>query len=200
MIYHYKIIFLLIITLFIPGKPVQSEGLSLKDNIYNPGILKPVDSQPTLKTGDLAPLFSLPAISGKTISLDQYRGIKNVLLTFVPAAWTPVCSDQWPGYNIAKSLFDKHDTTLIGISTDNIPTLFAWTKQMGVLWFDVVSDFWPHGAVSDSYGILRSDGTAERALVLINKQGRIAFFHVSDINVRPDLKLIIDQLKAFPDN
>ena len=119
------------------------------------------------------------------------------MLTFIPAAWTPVCSDQWPGYNIARPLFEKYDTIVIGISTDNIPTLYAWTKQMGQLWFDVASDFWPHGTVSSLYGVLRSDGVAERALVLIDKNGVIQFVHVEDINVRPDLKLIVDAMETL---
>ncbi len=65
------------------------------------------------------------------------------MLTFIPAAWTPVCSDQWPGYNLARPLFERYDTAIIGISVDNIPTLYTWTRQMGDLWFEVVSDFWP---------------------------------------------------------
>lgn len=83
-------------------------GLSdaFKNNIYNPGILKPTDSVLKVKVGDRAPDFSLPAVPGGRISLGQYRGKKNVVLSFVPAAWTPVCSDQWPGYNIVKDIFD----------------------------------------------------------------------------------------------
>ena len=92
-----------------------------------------------------------------------------MVISFVPAAWTPVCSDQWPGYNIAKDVFDSHDAVLLGITVDNIPTLFAWTRQMGDLWFPVLSDFWPHGRVADSYGVLRGDGVSERALFVIDK-------------------------------
>jgi peroxiredoxin (alkyl hydroperoxide reductase subunit C) len=44
---------------------------------------------------------------------------------------------------------------------------------MGELWFPVLSDFWPHGAVADQYGVLRSDGVAERALIFIDKKGII---------------------------
>lgn len=168
-----------------------------EQNIYDPGQLKPIDSTPVVMPGDTAPQFSLPSVSGNKISLSMYRDKKNVLLTFIPAAWTPVCSDQWPGYNIARPFFDQTDTVIIGISTDNIPTLYAWTKQMGQLWFDVVSDFWPHGAVSRAYGVLRTDGMADRALILIDKKGIVRFVHVSDINVRPDLKMIVDQLNLL---
>ena len=82
-------------------------GLSdaFKGNIYQVGTLKPIDSVPKLKVGDRAPNFTLPSVSGENISLSQYRGKKNVVISFVPAAWTPVCSDQWPGYNIVKDIF-----------------------------------------------------------------------------------------------
>jgi peroxiredoxin (alkyl hydroperoxide reductase subunit C) len=71
---------------------------------------------------------------------------------------------------------------------DNIPTLYAWTQQMGKLWFPVLSDFWPHGAVADKYGVLRSDGVSERALIFIDKEGIIRDIRVNDINNRPDLE------------
>ncbi len=144
--------------------------------------------------GQLAPDFTLPAINGEQITLSQYRNKKNVVLSFVPAAWTPVCSDQWPGYNIAQSLFEQHDAVLLGITVDNIPTLHAWTKQMGQLWFPVLSDFWPHGQMAEKYGILRSDGTTERALFFISKEGLIDNIHVEDINVRPKLEVIVNSL------
>ncbi|MGA8178787.1 MAG: peroxiredoxin [Desulfobacterales bacterium] len=165
-------------------------GLSeaYKNNIYNPGILKPVDSHLKVKVGDPAPDFTLPSISGEKITLSRFAGKKNVVISFVPAAWTPVCSDQWPGYNIAKSIFDKNDAVLIGITVDNIPTLYAWTHQMGKLWFSVLSDFWPHGAVAARYGVLRSDGVSERALFVIDKAGIIQYIHVENINVRPKLE------------
>ena len=159
-----------------------------KDNIYDPGQLKPIDSKLKVKIGDVAPDFTLPAVSGGKISLSQYRGKKNVVLSFVPAAWTPVCSDQWPGYNIVKELFDMNNAILLGITVDNLPTLYAWTRQMGKLWFPVLSDFWPHGQVADRYGVLRSDGVSERALFYIDRKGIIRDIQVNDINKRPDLQ------------
>jgi peroxiredoxin len=172
-------------------------GLSeaYKGNIYNPGILKPMDSILKVKVGDPAPDFTLPSISGEKISLSQFAGKNNVVISFVPAAWTPVCSDQWPGYNIAKGFFDKNNAVLLGITVDNIPTLHAWTQQMGKLWFSVLSDFWPHGAVATRYGVLRSDGVSERALFVIDKAGIIQFIHVGDINVRPKLEELVMELE-----
>lgn len=175
----------LILTLFVGTAFGASEAF--KNNIYNPGHLKPVDSTLKVKIGDRAPDFTLPSVSGENISLSDYRGKKIVVISFVPAAWTPVCSDQWPGYNIVKEMFDENDAVLLGITVDNLPTLYAWTRQMGQLWFPVLSDFWPHGAVAEKYGVLRSSGVSERALIFIDKKGIIQDIQVSDINVRPDL-------------
>lgn len=177
----------------------QSFGASeaFKENIFQVGVLKPVDSRLKVKVGDRAPDFTLPAVSGEKVSLKQFRGKKNVVLSFVPAAWTPVCSDQWPGYNIVKDLFEQHQAVLLGITVDNIPTLYAWTRQMGQLWFPVLSDFWPHGKVAGRLGILRTDGTSERALFVIDKRGIIRFIDVHDINKRPPLEMLVKELEKL---
>jgi peroxiredoxin (alkyl hydroperoxide reductase subunit C) len=69
---------------------------------------------------------------------------------------------------------------------------------MGQLWFPVLSDFWPHGAVAKRYGVLRSDGMSERALFVIDKKGFIRYIDVHDINKRPsfeDLAAALEKLK-----
>ena len=167
------------------------------EDIYQPGILKPVDSSLKVKVGDEAPDFDLPSVTGGRVTLSEFRGKKNVVLSFIPAAWTPVCSDQWPGYNIAKEFFDESDAILIGISVDNIPTQFAWTNQMGKLWFPVLSDFYPHGGYASKLGILRPNGVTERAIFIIDKKGIIRYIDVHDINERPRLKSIVNALKKL---
>jgi len=189
-----SIIFLI---LFVTSGYAFGMSEAFKNNIFNPGQLKPVDSILKVKVGDKAPDFALPSLSGDKISLGQFKGEKNVVISFVPAAWTPVCSDQWPGYNLAKVIFDKNDAVLLGITVDNIPTLYAWTNQMGKLWFPVLSDFWPHGKAASMFGVLRSDGVTERALFIIDKSGILRYAHVSDINKRPDLKDLVTALEKL---
>jgi len=44
--------------------------------------------------------------------LSDFLEKRNVVISFVPAAWTPICSDQWPGYNIIQGIIryiDVHD-------------------------------------------------------------------------------------------
>ena len=186
-----------VLSLFTSAPMVFGLSDAYKGNIYQMGTLKPIDSVLKVKVGDRAPDFTLPSVSGEKVSLSQFRGKRNVVLSFVPAAWTPVCSDQWPGYNIAKDIFSQYDAVLLGITVDNIPTLFAWTNQMGQLWFPVLSDFWPHGAVAKRYGLLRSNGVSERALFIIDKKGIIRYIDVHDINKRPPLEDLMGALEKL---
>ena len=188
-----------IIAIMLITHPETACGLSdaYKGNIYNPGTLKPTDSVLNVRVGEEAPDFTLKSVSGQMVSLSQYRGKRIVVISFAPAAWTPVCSDQWPGYNIMQDIFDGYDAVLLGITVDNIPTLYSWTNQMGRLWFPVLSDFWPHGAVARRYGVLRSDGVSERALFIIDKEGIIRYIDVHDINRRPPLEDLFRELEKL---
>jgi peroxiredoxin len=180
-----------------------AESGAFAGSIYDPGQLKPTDSVLRVAVGDRAPDFTLPSLSGETVTLSSFRGKKNVVISFVPAAWTPVCSDQWPGYNAFRELFDERDAILLGITVDNIPTLFAWTHEMdtqtGKVWFPVLSDFWPHGKTAALYGVLRTDGVSERALFVIDKKGIIRYIDVHDINKRPPIEDLMRELDTLAD-
>jgi len=167
----------------------------LRKVVYMPPRMQPTDSVLKVKVGERAPDFTLPSVAGRKVSLSQYRGRKNVVLFFVPSAFTPISSMQWPGYNLAMDVIRNHDAVLIGVTTDNIPAMHAWEQIMGGLDFDLLSDFWPHGKVASSYGVLRTNGMPERAMFVIDKQGIIRNLKVYDINKRPSL----DELSASLD-
>ena len=190
------------LSIFMWGGIVHAQSDISKTTLYDMGILKSIDSVSTLKVGDKAPDFSLPSIGGIKVSLSQYLGKKNVVLSFVPAAWTSVCSAQWPQYAKSKDVFDKNNAILLGISVDNLPALHAWTKTLcvtgeGSLWFPVFSDFYPHGAVAKKYGVLRSDGVSERALFIIDKKGTIRHINIHDINDKPSIKDLAKALEEL---
>ncbi|GAB6060898.1 peroxiredoxin [Desulfonatronum parangueonense] len=190
-------IFLVFALVCVPVNAKADNPGGIMDQVYQVSDLQPLDSELKVQVGDKAPDFTLPAVHGETITLSDFRDRKNVMLSFVPAAWTPICSDQWPGYNILEDVFTEHETVILGISVDNIPTLHSWVQAMGGLWFPVLSDFWPHGEAAQSYGVLRSDGTTERGLIFIDKAGVIRFLHVQDINIRPPLEVVIQGLQSL---
>ncbi len=185
--------------LFLLGSVLFSETTEM-DSLYDPGELKPVDSRVSVRIGEMAPDFTLPTVGGGEVKLSDFRGKQHVILSFVPAAWTPVCSAQWPGYSLVKDEFGELDAVVLGITVDNVPTLHAWTEAMGGLNFPVLSDFFPHGAVSKRYGILRSDGTSERALFVVDKEGRLRFIDVHDINLRPPLEDLFRALESLQES
>ena len=194
------VVSLLVVAAFVLVSAVTAAGAEFEEFIYDPGVLPPTDSELKVSVGDEAPDFTLPSISGIDVTLSDYRKKSNVVLSFVPAAWTPVCSQQWPEYNNHKDMFDENDAILLGISVDNVPTLYSWTKNMcgvdGALWFPVFSDFYPHGAVAKKYGVLRSNGISERALFVIDQKRIIRFIDIHDINKKPSL---VELQKALED-
>jgi peroxiredoxin len=198
----FNIIWFIGVLLVVSGvETIHAESDIYKESIYQLGILKPRDSTSTLKVGDKAPEFSIPSIGGLKVSLSTYLEKKNVVISFIPAAWSPVCSLQWPEYNKSKAIFDKNDATLLGISVDNTPTLSSWAKNMcdadGSIWFTVLSDFYPHGWVAKKYGVLRSDGLSERALFVIDKKGVIRYIDIHDINEKPPISELEKALEGL---
>ena len=181
-----------------PKEETTAAAKAVPQNMIYPVKMEtPVDSKLRVKVGGAAPDFALPTVAGNKVRLSDYRGKKNIVLSFVPAAFTPVCSGQWPEYNENKDLFDGADTVLIGITADNVPTLYAWNATMGDLWFPIASDFYPHGAVAKRYGVLRKSGTTERVVILIDKSGVIRYIDVHDINSRPDFEVLKKEMKKL---
>ncbi len=131
-----------------------------------------------------APDFCLPSHLEKPVTLSDLHG-KNVALAFFPLAFTPVCSSQIPAYEAEMEKFVALDTQILAISVDNTASQKAWATSLGGIHYPILSDFWPHGRVASDYGILRSEGYAERAVFLIDKEGIIRYVDVHDINEAP---------------
>jgi len=131
----------------------------------------------TLKVGDPAPDFTLKTAEGKEWHLADYRGKKNVVLAFVPFAFSKTCSAQLPGYEADLSRFNDYDTEVVSISMDSTYSLSAWEQSMHTT-FPLLSDFYPQGQAVDLYGVRHPRGMAERALFVIDKEGIIRYIEV----------------------
>ena len=148
-----------------------------------------------LKVGDTAKNFSLEDQDERLFTLSDFKG-KKVLLSFHPLAWTTVCSEQMKSLENNKSVFDSLNTIAVGISVDTVPSKKAWAKSLGIKHTRLLSDFWPHGKVADSYGIFRTkDGFSERANIIIDEDQKIIFFKIYKLGQLPDIQEIIDVLK-----
>ncbi len=132
----------------------------------------------TLKVGDEAPDFTLPsATTGGQVTLSDYRGKQNVVLAFFPFAFSGTCSAQMPSYQAELERFRSYDTEVIGVSMDASYSLKEFAKQLGIT-YPMLSDFYPQGKVVDLYGVRHAAGMPERALFVIDKNGKIAWVHV----------------------
>ncbi|UCG39750.1 MAG: redoxin domain-containing protein [bacterium] len=99
-------------------------------------------------------------------------------------------------YEELKGLFADLDTQVLGVLTDNIPSLTAWGQGVNVS-YPVLSDFWPHGYVSLKYDVLRFEGIAERAIFIVDKEGVIRYIDIHDINTDPGINAIIRTLEEI---
>ncbi len=125
-----------------------------------------------LKVGDLAPEFTLPSTTGTPVKLSDFRGKKNVVLAFYPAAFTGGCTKEMQAYQLNLSNFEGTDTQVFGISTDNTPSQKRFAEDLKVV-FPMLSDF-ANRKVSTDYGVLIPErGIANRTTFVIDKEGRI---------------------------
>ncbi len=92
------------------------------------------------------------------------------------------------------------DVQVLAISVDSIPCLRAWAESLGGINYPLLSDFWPHGAVSKKYGVLRKEGKSERAIFIIDKDGLIRYIDIHDIDEQPDNEVLLDELKKIIPN
>jgi peroxiredoxin len=150
-----------------------------------------------LPAGTVAPDFRLHVTPDQQLSLSELRG-RPVILAFYPADWSPVCGDQMALYNEILPEFQKFNAEVVGISVDGVWCHAAFAKDRN-LHFPLMADFEPKGAVARTYGAYREeDGVCERALFVIDAQGRIAWSYCSPIAVNPGANGILDALDKLP--
>jgi peroxiredoxin len=150
----------------------------------------------SLQTDTPAPEFTLASSPEQSLSLSEFRG-KNVVLAFYPADWSPVCSDQLAIYNEIMPMFHQYNAQLLGLSVDSRWCHQAWKRERK-LKFPLLADFEPKGKVARDYDVYRSeDGTSERALYVIDREGMIRWGFVSPIDINPGAEGILDMLETL---
>jgi peroxiredoxin len=149
-----------------------------------------------LAPGTPAPEFSLHSTPDQKVALSDFRG-HPVVLAFYPADWSPVCGDQMALYSEILSEFERFGAQLLGISVDGTWCHTAFHEDRH-LTFPLLADFEPKGAVARQYRAYREeDGTTERALFVIDKDGIIRWSYVSPVGVNPGADGILRALQAL---
>jgi peroxiredoxin len=184
------------------SKPKNQQETSGPNSVLGPGVPAPnfklrstQSLRPDRETG--APDYKLQTLPpDQFISLSELRG-RPVILVFYPADWSPVCGDQVVLYNELLPEFQRFNAALLGVSVDNYWCHLAFAKDRK-LRFPLLSDFEPKGAVARSYVAYRQqDGISERALFVIDADGKIRWSYLSPLDVNPGAEGILDALEAL---
>jgi peroxiredoxin len=150
-----------------------------------------------LASGTLAPNFTLQSTPDQRLSLAELRG-RPVVLVFYPADWSPVCGDQLGLYNELREEFAESNAVVLAISVDGVWCHSAFAKDRH-FHFPLLADFEPKGEVARRFGVYReTDGFAERALFVLDKEGVIRWSYVSPVGINPGADGILSALEALP--
>jgi peroxiredoxin len=150
-----------------------------------------------LEVGAAAPDFTLRDQNQQSVTLSDFAGDKNVLLVFFPLAFTGICQGELDQIRDQLPTYQNDDSVVLAVSVGPPPTHKIWATESGFL-FPVLSDFWPHGAVSQAYGVFNDDtGFANRGTFVVDKSGIIRFAEMKQPGEARDQQLWLDALAAL---
>src|SRR3984885_8447076 len=147
-----------------------------------------------ISVGAAAPDFSLKDQNQKDVKLSDFRGKKNVVIVFYPLDWSPVCTNEHACFVNDMKRFEQLDAAVLGLSVDSVWSHKAFADKMGIH-YSLLADFQPRGAVADTFGVYLADkGITGRAIAIVDRGGKIAWFKNYDIPTVPDLKEVSEAL------
>lgn len=151
----------------------------------------------TLSVGSQAPDFTLKDQDGQLVKLSSFRGEKNVLLVFFPLAFTGICQGELDAVRDNLPNFENDDTVTLAVSVGASPTHKIWATESGFT-FPVLSDFWPHGAVAEDYGVFNANaGIANRGTFVIDREGIVRFAEMNQPGEARDQRVWSEALAAL---
>ena len=134
-----------------------------------------------LAIGSMAPDFELVNQHGQKVSLSSYQGKKNVVVIFYPFAFSGICTGELCALRDDLSAFQNDKVELVSISCDPMYANKVFAEQEGYQ-FQVLSDFWPHGAIAKAYGAFDENrGCATRGSFIIGTDGKIKWMVVNGL-------------------
>lgn len=150
-----------------------------------------------LSRGTVAPELDVPATpDGNRIKLADHRGSPAVLV-FYPGDFTPVCTGELGLFNELLPELQAFGAKVFAISCDSLWSHVAYAKELN-LGIPLLTDFHPKGEVCRRFDVYRDDiGTAERALFVLDGDGRIFWSQVSPIEVNPGADGVLAELEQL---
>jgi peroxiredoxin len=147
-----------------------------------------------ISVGTEAPDFSLKDQNQKDVKLSDFRGKKNVVIVFYPLDWSPVCTNEHACFVNDMKRFEQVDAQVLGLSVDSVWSHKAFADKMGIH-YPLLADFQPRGAVGDKFGVYLADkGITGRAIAVVDRNGKLAWFKNYDIPSVPDVKEVADAI------
>jgi peroxiredoxin len=139
----------------------------------------------SLEVGDTAPDFTLKDQHNGEVTLASFKGKQAVVLLFYPATFTGVCQGELAAVQEDLSTFQNDDVQVLAVSVDSPFANKVWAEREGFT-FPILSDFWPHGAVAQAYGVFNDvAGRANRGTFVIDKAGVVRW---TVVNAIPDAR------------
>src|ERR1700761_5868458 len=146
-----------------------------------------------IMVGDTAPNFTLKDQNQKEVKLSDFHG-KNVVIVFYPLDWSPVCTNEHVCFVNDMKNFEQLNAAVLGVSVDSVWSHKAYAEKMGIH-YPLLADFQPRGAVGDKFGVFMADkGITGRAIAIVDRSGKLAWFKNYEIATVPDLKEVSEQL------
>jgi len=138
-----------------------------------------------LPIGSTAPDFTLKDQNHGEVTLSSFRGSHNVVLLFYPATFTGTCQGELRAIQDNLATFQNDDVQVLAVSVDSTYANKVWADQEGFT-FPILSDFWPHGAVAQAYGVFNAAiGRATRGTFVLDKEGTVRW---TVLNRLPDAR------------
>jgi peroxiredoxin len=147
-----------------------------------------------IAVGDSAPDFTLRDQNNEQVSLSGFRGSQAVLVIFYPAAFTATCTGELSEVRDHLDAFQNDDVQVVSVSVDSVYANKIFSEREGFK-FPLLSDFWPHGAVAESYGVFNSQrGIANRGTFLVDRFGVVRFAEMNEPGQGRDARVWLDAI------
>src|SRR5271167_2151363 len=149
----------------------------------------------SIAVGQTAPDFTLMNQEKKEVKLSDFAGKKNVVLMFYPLDWSPTCTSEHVCMVNDMKAFETLDAEVLGVSVDSVWSHKAYAEKMGIK-YSLLADFQPRGAMAEKYGVyLPEKGITGRSIIIVGKDGKVAWVKNYDIPVLPDVQEVATALQ-----